>query len=146
MSEKKLASLVKPGLNTAFHIDYSWWKQNDREWRVYLRGMLGEKMEQKLAEIGEEKELDWVDPKTGEVRRIDAIQYLLALKLSLGEEAEFGVSMVESIFREFLRNGNIPMSSTELGEILDRPAKTILRTLSGARVYRGMRPILENSN
>ncbi len=145
MSEKKLASILKPNVKTPFHIDYSWWKQNDREWSVYLRGMLGEELEKKLLELGEDNELDWVDPKTGEVRRMDTLQYLMAQKFSSSSAVEQGLSMVEAIFREFLKNGNNPLSSAELGEILDRPANTILRTLSGTRVYRGMRPILESS-
>ena len=145
MTNGKIPSLVKPGVDTPFHIDYSWWQQNDREWSVYLRGLLGEELEAKLAELGEDQELDWVDPKTGEVRRMGAIQYLLALKFAEGEEQEQGVSMVEAIFREFLKNGNTPLSPKALGGILGRPANTILRTLSGARVYRGMRPILESS-
>ncbi len=28
--------LIKPTLNTQFHIDYDWWGRNEREWRVYL--------------------------------------------------------------------------------------------------------------
>lgn len=146
MSEKSMPSLVKPSLDTPFHIDYSWWKQNDREWSVYLRGMLGEELEQKLIEVGEESELDWVDPETAEVRRVGAIQYFLALKFSVNEAGDEGVSMVEAIFREFLRNSNAPLNSNELAEKLKRPAKTILLTLSGKRVYRGMRPVIESSD
>ncbi|HSM71020.1 MAG TPA: hypothetical protein VK851_05715, partial [Anaerolineales bacterium] len=52
-------------------------------------------------------------------------------------------ALVEAAFRLFLTNGNAPMSSTELGERLNRPANTILRTLGGARVYKGIRPISE---
>ena len=145
MSDKPLPSLIKPTVETPFHIDYSWWKENDREWGVYLRSFLGDELEAKLTEVGEEAELDWVDPRTAEVKTMDAIQYFLALKMSQEEDGGQGTSMVEAIFREFLKNGNTPLSSTELGEILERPADTILRTLSGARVYRGMRPILESS-
>ena len=142
MSEKPLPSLIKPTVDTPFHIDYSWWKENDREWSVYLRSFLGEELEGQLAEVGEEAELDWVDPLTAEVKRMDAIQYFLALRMSQADEEGQGTSMVEAIFREFLKNGNRPLSSAELGAMLERPATTILRTLSGARVYRGMRPIL----
>ena len=49
-------------------------------------------------------------------------------------------AMVEAVFRLFLSNGNVPMSSKEMGEKLNRPAETILRTLAGARVYKGIRP------
>jgi hypothetical protein len=49
-------------------------------------------------------------------------------------------AMVEAVFRLFLANGNMPMSSQEMGARLQRPAETILRTLAGPRVYKGIRP------
>ena len=49
--------------------------------------------------------------------------------------------MVEAVFRMFLANGNQPMSAEDLSDKLNRPAATILRTLSGARIYRGLRPL-----
>jgi hypothetical protein len=52
-------------------------------------------------------------------------------------------ALVEAVFRTFLANGNSPLSSQQLAERLGRPANTILVTLSGARVYRGIRPILD---
>jgi len=145
MTDNSGSSLVKPGLDTHFHIDYSWWQQNDREWNVYLRGMLGDVFEQKLAEAGEEKEFDWVDPLTGEVLQVAAIQYFLAMKFAQENEEFEGTSMIEAIFREFLKNSNAPLSSNELADKLDRSAKTILKTLSGIRVYRGMRPYIKSS-
>ena len=143
MTENNSPSLVKPELDTPFHIDYLWWQENDREWTVFLRGMLGEDLEKRLAELGEDKEYDWVDSNNGEVRRVTSMQYFLALKFA--NESDQGISMIEAIFREFLKNSNGPLSSNELSEKLDRPAKTILKTLSGIRVYRGMRPYLESS-
>jgi hypothetical protein len=47
---------------------------------------------------------------------------------------------VESVIRLFLTNGNVPMTSNDLSERLHRPAQTILRTLAGSRVYKGIRP------
>ncbi|HNO93969.1 MAG TPA: hypothetical protein PKJ84_07350, partial [Anaerolineales bacterium] len=49
---------------------------------------------------------------------------------------------VEAIFRLFLANGNIPMSAEDLSKKLGKPADTILRTIAGPRVYRGLRPML----
>ena len=48
--------------------------------------------------------------------------------------------MVEAVFRMFLANGNQPMTPEDLSDKLNRPAITIFRTLSGARIYRGLRP------
>jgi hypothetical protein len=52
--------------------------------------------------------------------------------------------MVEAVFRIFLVNGNVPMSADDIAKRLERPADTILRTISGARVYRGLRPYQQN--
>jgi len=52
------------------------------------------------------------------------------------------MTLVDSVFRVLLSNGNQPMTAEELGSRLNRPAQTILRTLSGVRVYKGIRPIL----
>jgi hypothetical protein len=141
MSEKPISSLLKPTLDTPFHIDFQWWQEHDPEWNAYLHGLLGEDLERQLQEVGEENELDVVDPVTAEVSRANALQYFLAQKMNQNEDENKGLSLVEAIFREFLKNANLPLSSNELGTILDRPPNTILKTLSGARVYRGMRPV-----
>jgi hypothetical protein len=51
-------------------------------------------------------------------------------------------TLVDSVFRILLANGNSPVSSNELSRRLGRPAQTILRTLSAPRVFKGIRPIL----
>jgi len=141
MSEAPRTSLVKPTLDTPFHIDFSWWRQNDREWRVFLRGLLGEEQEARFAELDLEQQVDWVDPKTGQVTQIDALQYLLSTHYAQESDQQEGTSLIESLFRAFLKNGNQPLSPRQLGEALGRPPQTILRTLAGARVYRGIRPV-----
>ena len=141
-SEAPRPSLVKPTLDTPFHIDFSWWRLNDREWKVFLRGLLGPEQEEKLAGMTGEERVDWVDPHTGEVIQMDALQYLLSSHyVQQVESAEGGTSLIESIFRAFLKSGNSPMSSRQLGEALNRQPQTILKTLSGMRVYRGIRPV-----
>ena len=40
MVEPKKLSIVKPTPETPFHIDFDWWRENDREWRVHLRSLL----------------------------------------------------------------------------------------------------------
>jgi len=141
MTDAARTSLVKPTLDTPFHIDFSWWRQNDREWRVFLRGLLGEEKEAELADLNLDERVDWVDPHTGEVSQVDALQYLLSTYYTQQGDQEGGTSLIESIFRAYLKNGNSPLSSRQLGEALGRPPQTILRTLAGARVYRGIRPV-----
>ena len=85
--------------------------------------------------------MDWVDPKTAEVKPVDGIQN--ALMTHCVKQPDFltdQTALVEAVFRLFLTNGNNPLSSVELAQKLNRPPETILRTLAGARVYKGIRP------
>ncbi len=141
MSEKKTFSLVKPTLDTPFYIDFDWWQENDRDWRVYLRSLMCEEHQALFAEWDDEKMLDWVDPETAEVKVVNGLQHTLMTHCALAPSfLEERTAMVEAVFRTFLINGNKPMSSVELAEKLGRPANTILRTIAGMRVYRGIRP------
>lgn len=141
MSEKKSFSFVKPGLETSFHIDFDWWQQNDRDWRVYLRSLMCEAHQEAFFKWDDDAMLDWVDPETAEVKVVDGLQHTLMTHCALEESfLSKRTSMVESVFRLFLISGNKPMNSNELAAELDRPAMTILKTLTGMRVYRGLRP------
>lgn len=135
-------SLLKPNAKTPFHIDFDWWKQNERDWHVFLRSFLCEEHQQAFAEIEEGELIDWIDPETAEVKQVDGVQHALISHCALMPEfLSERTAMVESVFRTFLANGNIPMSAEDLGKRLGRPADTILKTISGARVYRGLRPM-----
>lgn len=146
MSEiKRSSSLVKPTMDTPFHIDFSWWSQNDREWKVYLRSLLSPEEQERFGSIiDDEIMVDWVDPETAEVVQVDGLQHILITHTAQKEGfLEERTAMVEAIFRLFLKNGNVPMSVVEIAEQLNRDSKQILRTLSGVRVYKGIRPILK---
>lgn len=141
MQEGKRTSLVKPTVATPFHIDFDWWKKNERDWHVYLRSLLCPDHQEAFAGAEEGQSIDWVDPVTAEVKPVDGVQH--ALMSHCVRQPDFltdQTALVEAVFRLFLTNGNVPMSSTELGERLNRPPMTILRTLTGARVYKGIRP------
>ena len=86
--------------------------------------------------------IDWVDPETAEVNQVDGLQHVLITHTAqregfLGERT----AVVEAVFRLFLKNGNTPMTIVDISEKLSRDPKPILKTLSGIRVYRGIRPI-----
>ena len=141
MAEVKRFSLVKPTVETPFHIDFAWWKKNERDWHVYLRSLLCADHQEAFADSEEGETIDWVDPVTAEVKLVEGVQN--ALMTHCVKQPDFLTSqtaLVEAVFRLFLTNGNIPMSSSELGTRLKRPPETILRTLAGARVYKGIRP------
>jgi hypothetical protein len=139
----KRYSLVKPTVSTPFHIDFEWWQQNDREWRVHLRACLPPEYQEALAEADDEK-VDWIDPETAEVQRVDGLQHALINYAATNPDFITGqTTLVESIFRILLANGNVALTPSELSERLHRPANMILRTISGVRVYKGIRPCPE---
>ena len=141
MTEGKRPSLVKPSINTPFHIDFDWWKKSERDWHVYLRSLLCAEHQEAFANIEEDQTIDWIDPATAEVKPVAGVQN--ALMTHCVKQPDFltqQTAVVEAVFRIFLANGNVPMSSDELALRLNRPPETILRTLVGARVYKGIRP------
>ena len=141
MAEVKRFSLVKPTVDTPFHIDFAWWKKNERDWHVYMRSLLCAEHQEAFANTEEGETIDWIDPVTAEVKPVEGVQN--ALMTHCVKQPDFLTSqtaLVEAVFRLFLTNGNVPMSSGELGARLNSPPETILRTLAGARVYKGIRP------
>jgi hypothetical protein len=137
------ASLVKPTMQTSFHIDFDWWIQSDHDWRVYLQSLLCSEHQQAFTNFQDENSVDWVDPDTAEVQKVDGLQHVLITHCARKEGfITEHTTIVDAIFRLFLANGNEPMTPTELGEKLGRPPVLILRVLTGGQVYRGVRPIL----
>ena len=135
-------SLVKPTLQTPFHIDFDWWQKNERDWHVYLRSFLCTEHQEIFADVQEGEMIDWVDPRTAEVKPVDGIQHTLFTHCARRPEfVTEQTAVVEAVFRLFLTNENMPMTAEELGTHLNRPPQTILRTLSGPRVYKGLRPV-----
>lgn len=137
-------SLVKPGLHTPYHIDFEWWQKNENDWHVHLTGLLCPEHREMFAGVQAGELVDFVDPETAEVRPMDGLQQIILTHCA--RQPEFVTSqtaLVEAVFRTFLANANSPLTAEQLAERLGRPAQTILITLSGARVYRGIRPTLE---
>ncbi len=140
----KRMSLVKPTLQTRFHIDFQWWQQNDRDWRVYLRSNLCPEHQRLFENVLTEEKVDWVDPETAEVQRVDGLQHLLITHCAKQKDFITQQStLVDAAFRIFLANGNTPLTASELAEKLGKDPVMILRTLSGTRVYKGIRPCLD---
>ncbi|RME08159.1 MAG: hypothetical protein D6803_01875 [Anaerolineae bacterium] len=140
----KKTSLVIPTVDTPFHIDFEWWQQNDRDWRVHLLSSLCEEHRAVYAEMEGGQLVDFVDPETAEVQQVEGLQHILISHCArMPDFITERTSLVEAVFRTFLANGNVHMSPRELSEHLQRPADLILRTISRARVYKGIRPCPE---
>lgn len=136
---------IKPNLETKFHIDFYWWEREGRDLRVYLQSHLCPECKVIYANHRGSEEVDWIDPDTAEVTRVDALWQ--SLRTHCSQRPDFitdSTPLTDAVFRVFLANGNKPLSAAELHEILGRrTAETILRTLGGRRVYKGIRPVLK---
>ena len=147
MSDKPtLSRVIKPTTNTPFHIDYEWWIAEDRNLRAYLITHLPSDVRETYADLSSDTLIDWVDPDTGEVKPVDGL--IMRIRALAEQGIEFitdQTSIVDAVFRTFLLNNNKPLSARELGQQLHRDATLILRTISGQRVYKGLRPIIDRN-
>jgi len=140
----KAKNVVRPMLDTPFHIDFEWWDRSQRELRVYLLSHLCLEHRQVFeGHVGTE-EIDWVDEDTGEVTRVDGLQHILRTHCSqLPDYISAHTTLVDAVFRIFLANSNKPLPPLELGQRTGRDPSLILKTLTGKRVYKGLRPCVE---
>ena len=132
---------MKLTVDTPLFIDFDYWKSKEANWRTLLSGYLCEEHYQQFKETEDNSDLiDVVDPVTGEVEQKDILIDCLFSHCARqnGFVPENG-PLTDCIFRLFLSRNNQPMSSAELGELINKNANTILKTLT-SRNYRGIRP------
>jgi len=134
---------IKPTLETKFHIDYDWWEREGHDLRVYLLSHLAPEQRAFFTAHQDTEEIDWIDPVTAEVRKVDALQRALQEASQQPDFITGHTSLVDAVFRVFLANNNTPLTPNELGERIGRAPMTILRTLAGASVYKGLRPVVD---
>jgi hypothetical protein len=144
LPDMKRSSRVRPTTQTHFHIDFNWWQERDRDWRVFLQSLLCQEHQQAFAELPEDHLVDFVDPVNAEVKRVDGLQHVLITHCA--KQNGFispHTTLVDAIFRTFLASGNMPMTPMELSQQSGRSADLILRVMTGERIYRGLRPVIE---
>lgn len=146
MSEVKVSAahlrLVKPTLDTPFHIDYDWWDKSGRDFGIELRSHLCPEHREVYEDHFDTEVIDWVDEQTGEVTQVDGLQHIIREHCSLQSGYLGGdVSLIDAVLRTFLANGNQPLTPQELADVTGHLAERILRTLSGQRIYKGLRPV-----
>jgi hypothetical protein len=138
-------SLVKPTVDTPFQINFEWWKQYDNNWRIYLYSCLCGEHQKAFENKDNSLYIDIVDPQTAEVFSVDGLQHILMAHCAqLPEFITPNTALVDAVFRTLLANGNSPTTPRELAESLGKTDTTILRTLAGHVVYKGIRPVQEN--
>lgn len=141
MSLSKPSALVKPTHDTKFHIDYDWWERTQEDLHYYLLSHLQKEHREQLAEMPENEIVDYIDPETGEIHQMDALQLAIQESARSPEFITDQVSLVDAIFRVFLKNNNRPMTTRELADQVGRDAETILKTIGGRHIYKGIRPV-----
>ena len=138
----RLNRLIRPSIDTPFHIDFEWWNKADRNLRVYLRSHLcAEHRETYTGANTDVEEIDWIDPQTAEVKRLDGM--LLDLRTHCSRQPDYiteHTSIVDAAFRVFLVNDNQPLSIRELADRIERDPELVLKTIGGRQTYQGLRP------
>jgi len=141
MPDQTSYSVVRPSVSTPFHIDFDWWKNHDNNWRVFLHDYLCPEHQALFSMQDENALIDFVDPVTAEVHQVDGLQQNLMEHCSKQDGfLEATHSLVDNVFRIFLSNGNLPLSPNELADQIGKSGDTILKLLSGPRVFMGIRP------
>jgi hypothetical protein len=137
---EKRQSLLRPTITTPFQIDFDWWKDNDSNWRIFLQSYLCEMHQELFKDQQDNVVIDAVDPETAEIKQVDGL--LFELMNHCAKQEEFindNMPLIAKIFRIFLANGNKPTTPEQLSELVNRPAQTVLVTLTGPQVYKGIR-------
>ncbi len=133
----------RPTVDTKFHIDYDWWEQSGKNFRIYLRDQLCEECRDRFANYQNTEDVDWIDPDTGEVRRTDALRECLRTRCANDPSyINERLPLASACFRVFLANNNTPLSPSELNQLLWwKSPESILQTLAGRQIYFGIRPV-----
>ncbi|MGQ9554385.1 MAG: hypothetical protein ACUVWR_09755 [Anaerolineae bacterium] len=134
---------TKPTVDSRFHIDLDWWEEQRRNFRVELLSHLCRECRDSFGSYYNDEMIDWVDPETGEVRRVDGLWHSLQSCCSQkGSFLSVDTSLATAVFRLFLANGNQPLSPVEIWQRLARrDPDTILRLLVKGRPYYGIRVV-----
>jgi hypothetical protein len=140
MQPPKVGVIVKPTLDTKFHIDYDWWQRGEEDLQPYMLTHLPSDKRDYFANNDSTKIVDYIHPDTGEVFRLDELGLAIQEAARQSDFINPQTSLIDSVFRVFLANGNLPRTPRELANDTGRSADVILKTLGGIKVYKGIRP------
>ncbi|MGE5140862.1 MAG: hypothetical protein ACM3JD_15460 [Rudaea sp.] len=119
-------------IHTKFHIDLDYWKSQGRDLREQLWDELCGECRQ-LYTLEDVRDVDRVDPQTGEVSRWDALWECIMDQC--GRQPEYispKMPLTRSILRVLLAGGNAPMSAAELHKRIGKATpQVVLKELLG---------------
>ena len=137
---KRPLSLIKPTAETLFHIDFDWWQENDSNWRIFIFEFLCPEHQAYFKDKADTIKIDAVDPETAEIKKVDGLLFVLMNHcVRQGGFISDNIPIIAKMLRTFLANGNQPLSVGALAKIVNRPVTTVLATLSGPQVFKGIR-------
>ncbi len=130
-------------VDTKFYIDLEYWKSQGRDFREQLYDELCEGCRQRYP-LEVQREVDRVNPTTGEVARWDALWECLADEC--GHQPDFvgpRMPLTRAIFRALLANGNEPLSAKELHKRIGKGSPHIIlkELLSPEMELEGITPV-----
>ena len=121
--------------DSKFYIDLNYWERNGRDFRQEVYDALCEECKRKYS-LEEKREVDHVDPATGEVTRMDVL--LDCASEECGDSPEFispRMPLTRAIFRAFIAAGNAPQSAQDIyARIKKGSAQIILKELLGTQM------------
>ncbi|MDQ4079037.1 MAG: hypothetical protein M3220_22690 [Chloroflexota bacterium] len=134
--------LLRPTIDTPFHIDWDWFERNNISMESVIRNQLSEEYQRRF-EGQEVHEVDYIDPATGEVFRVDNLREAI---LAEGQwEPDYitrSMPLTQAILRIFLASNNQPLTPVELARRLERhDPEAILRVLTASGVSNGVVPV-----
>ena len=137
---KRPLSLIKPTAETLYHLDFDWWQDNDSNWRIFLLEFLCPEHQAFFKDKADTTKIDAVDPESAEIKQVDGLLYELMNHCAKQEGfINANLPIIAKVLRTFLSNGNQPLTAAALAEIVNRPVATVLATLSGPQVFKGIR-------
>ena len=66
MQPGKPSAVIKPTMDTKFHIDYAWWERENNDLRSYILTHLPQDLRDQMTDKDEFEQIDYIDPQTGE--------------------------------------------------------------------------------
>ena len=74
-----MARWMRPTVDTKFHIDFDWWEEKERNFRLHLLSHLCSDCQSRYKDHREAELIDWVDADTAEVTKVDGLWHSLRI-------------------------------------------------------------------
>ncbi len=134
--------VARPTIETSFHLDWAWFERNHINVENVIRNQLTPRVARRFPEEQAVEILDYIDPETGEVFRMDALREAIMSECQWEPDYITGeIPLVQAVLRIFLANNNKSLTTNDLAQRLGRAdPETILRVLTSGGVQMGIVP------